>query len=90
MPLEIKYLDCPHVEPRWGMLPAEEEEKVKLWLAHCTNELIRTVNDVDKLDYETYSSTVSNFVKMVYNEIHHVGYEEGYDSAECDSYGEGV
>ena len=90
MPLEIKYLDCPHVETRWGMLPADEEDKVKLWLANCTNELIRAIDMSRQLDYETYSSTLNNFVRMVYDEIHQIGYNEGYDSAQCDNEGEGL
>ena len=37
-----------------------------------------------------FNKELERFCEDIYTEIHDVGYSEGYDSAQCDSEGEGL
>ena len=81
--------DFPQYKINWGLLNPESEKKIKEWLDDnvrnlCSNVMLE-IKDIDKCH-----SFVKTFVDEVYDQIHHVGYEEGYDSAECDNEGEGL
>lgn len=81
--------DFPQYKISWGMLNQNDEKKIKEWLDDnvtnlCSNVLIE-IKDTNKC-----RDFIESFVRDVYDQIHQVGYEEGYDSAECDNEGEGL
>jgi len=81
--------DFPQYKIKYGMLHPESEKRIKEWLDDnvtnlCSNVMIN-INDIKKC-----RDFVQSFVNEVYNQIHQVGYEEGYNSAECDNEGEGL
>lgn len=76
--------DFPQYKIKWGMLNQEDEKKIKKWLDDnvtnlCSNVMIE-INDTAKC-----RDFIESFVRDVYDQIHQVGYEEGYDSAQCDN-----
>ena len=42
------------------------------------------------IQIESLNKELERFCEDIYTEIHDVGYSEGYDSAQCDSEGEGL
>ena len=81
--------DFPQYNIEWGQLRVEDAIKIREWLDDnvrnlCSNVMLE-IKDTDKC-----LSFVKTFVDEVYDQIHQVGYEEGYDSAECDNEGEGL
>jgi len=81
--------DFPPYKIKWGLLNPESEKKIKEWFEDnvinlCSNVMIEIENT------KKCRSFIDSFVNEVYDQIHQVGYEEGYDSAECDNEGEGL
>ena len=91
MPLEIKYPDFPKTEIRWGMLTSESEANIKNWIVSSTHELVKAkIAAHGKLSPDDWIKLYKDFANMIYDNIHQIGYEEGYDSAECDNEGDGL
>jgi hypothetical protein len=81
--------EFPQYEIKWGMLSPISELKIKEWLDDNVRNLCSNVM-IEIKDTEKCLSFVQAFVNEVYDQIHQVGYEVGYDSAECDNEGEGL
>ena len=78
--------DFPQYNIKYGMLPGSDELKIKEWLKEnvinlCVNV---NINPSNLKDTKLYHSVVDAFVKDVYDYIHQVGYDEGYDSAQSE------
>lgn len=81
--------EFPQYEINWGMLNGADEIKIKEWLTEnitnlCSNVMMSIKNKV------VYHSYIDSLVNDIYNNISQVGYDEGYDSAQCDNEGEGL
>lgn len=79
--------DFPRYEIKYGRLHPESEKGIKEWLEQntinlCSNVKMRLENNNSNIMF-----LIKSFVAEVYDQIHQVGYEEGYDSAECDNEG---
>lgn len=79
--------DFPQYKINWGILSQESEKEIKEWLDDNVRNLCSNVM-IEIEDTKKCVSFVQTFVNEVYDQIHQVGYEEGYDSAECDNLGE--
>jgi len=79
--------DFPQYEIKWGTLHPESEKEIKEWLDDNVRNLYCNIS-LNIKDTEKCRDFVKSFVDEVYYNIHQVGYEEGYDSAECDNEGE--
>ena len=78
--------EFPQYEINWGMLDSEDKVKIKKWLTeNITNLLMMKIKNT-----ALYHSYIDTLVRDIYDNIHKVGYDEGYDSAQCDSEGEGL
>ena len=82
--------DFPQYEINWGLLNPESEKKIKEWLKQNTINLCSNVKMRLENNNRDVMSLIKTFVDEVYDQIHQVGYEEGYDSAQCDNEGEGL
>ena len=78
--------EFPHYEINWGMLDSEDKVKIKEWLTENIINLLM-MNIKNKALYHSYIDTLVN---DIYDNVHRVGYDEGYDSAQCDNEGEGL
>lgn len=81
--------EFPQYEINWGMLNGADEIKIKEWLTEnitnlCSNVMMSIKNKA------VYHSYIDSLVNDIYNNISQVGYDEGYDSAQCDNEGEGL
>lgn len=81
--------EFPQYEINWGMLDSEDETKIKEWLTEnitslCSNVMMNIKNTT------LYHSYIDTLVNDIYDNISQVGYDEGYDSAQCDNEGEGL
>ncbi len=81
--------DFPQYKINWGMLSQESKKEIKEWLDDNVRNLCSNVM-IEIEDTKKCVSFIQTFVNEVYDQIHQVGYEEGYDSAECDNLGEGL
>lgn len=81
--------DFPQYKINWGMLSQESEKEIKEWLDDNVRNLCSNVM-IEIKDTKKCLSFIETFVNEVYDQIHQVGYNEGYDSAECDNLGEGL
>ena len=77
--------DFPQYEIKYGMLNPESEKRIKEWLEQNTINLCSNVKMRLENNNSDIMSLIKSFVAEVYDQIHQVGYEEGYDSAECDN-----
>lgn len=81
--------EFPHYEINWGVLDSEDKTKIKAWLTEnitslCSNVMMSIKNKA------LYHSYIDSLVNDIYDNISQVGYDEGYDSAQCDNEGEGL
>lgn len=81
--------EFPQYEINWGMLDSEDETKIKEWLTEnitslCSNVMMSIKNKALCRSY------IDTLVNDIYDNISQVGYNEGYDSAQCDNEGEGL
>ena len=81
--------EFPQYEINWGMLDSEDKTKIKEWLAEnitslCSNVMMNIKNTTLCRSY------IDTLVNDIYDNISQVGYDEGYDSAQCDNEGEGL
>lgn len=81
--------EFPQYEIAWGMLNSEDKVKIKEWLTEnitslCSNVMMNIKNTT------LYHSYIDTLVNDIYDNISQVGYDEGYDSAQCDNEGEGL
>lgn len=81
--------EFPQYEINWGVLDSEDEVKIKEWLTEnitslCSNVMMSIKNKA------LYHSYIDSLVNDIYDNISQVGYDEGYDSAQCDNEGEGL
>lgn len=81
--------EFPQYEINWGMLDSEDETKIKEWLTEnitslCSNVMMNIKNTTLCRLY------IDTLVNDIYDNISQVGYDEGYDSAQCDNEGEGL
>ena len=76
--------EFPQYEINWGML--DSEDKIKEWLTENITNLLM-MNIKNKALYHSY---IDSLVNDIYDNIHKVGYDEGYDSAQCNNEGEGL
>lgn len=78
----IKLTKAPETKINWGLQDPENEKEWKHWVLEnlCT---INMTEDLSPTELEKLASEL-------FDEIHHCGYEEGYDSAKCDNEGEGL
>ncbi len=81
--------DFPQYEISWGMLNPESKKKIKEWLDDNVRNLCSNVM-IEIKDTKKCLSFVESFVNEVYDQIHQVGYAEGYQNAELDNEGEGL
>lgn len=72
---------------KWGILQQESEKEIQDWLIYNMRKFLLNELHVNAAKYD---KEVVNFAKDIYTEIHDVGYSEGYESAQCDSEGEGL
>lgn len=78
--------EFPQYETNWGMLDSEDKTKIKAWLTENITNLIM-MNIKNTTLCRPYIDTLVN---DIYDNISQVGYDEGYDSAQCDNEGEGL
>ena len=78
--------EFPQYEINWGMLDSEDKIKIKEWLTENITNLLM-MNIKNKALYHSY---IDSLVNDIYDNIHKVGYDEGYDSAQCNNEGEGL
>lgn len=81
--------EFPQYEINWGILDSEDQTKIKEWLTEnitslCSNVMMNIKNTT------LYHSYIDTLVNDIYDNISQVGYDEGYDSAQCDNEGEGL
>ena len=81
--------EFPQYEINWGMLDSEDKTKIKEWLTEnitslCSNVMMNIKNTT------LCHSYIDTLVNDIYDNISQVGYDEGYDAAQCDSEGEGL
>ena len=81
--------EFPQYEINWGMLDSEDKTKIKEWLTEnitslCSNVMMNIKNTTLCYSY------IDTLVNDIYDNISQVGYDEGYDSAQCDNEGEGL
>lgn len=81
--------EFPQYEINWGVLDSEDKVKIKEWLTEnitslCSNVMMSIKNKA------LYHSYIDSLVNDIYDNISQVGYDEGYDSAQCDNEGEGL
>lgn len=81
--------DFPQYDIEWGQLRVEDAIKIREWLDDNVRNLCSNVM-LEIKDTKKCLSFIETFVNEVYHNIHQVGYEEGYNSAECDNKGEGL
>lgn len=81
--------DFPQYEIHWGMLQGADEVKIKEWLTENIINLCVNIN-LNIKDTTLCHSYIDTLVRDIYDNIHQVGYDEGYDSAQCDNEGEGL
>ena len=74
-------------EIKLGMLNGEKE--IKEWIDANVRDLWSNIR-LNIKDTEKCRDFVKSFVNEVYEQIHHVGYAEGYASAEYDNGEEGL
>ena len=81
--------EFPQYEINWGMLDSEDNVKIKEWLTeNITNLYMNVMMNIKNTTLcKSYIDTLAN---DIYDNIHKVGYDEGYDSAQCDNEGEGL
>lgn len=82
--------EFPQYDIEWGQLHVEDAIKIREWLEQNTINLCSNVKMRVENNNRDVMSIIKSFVNEVYDQIHHVGYEEGYYSAECDNEGEGL
>lgn len=66
----------PEIIINWGNQSPENEKEWKAWVADMIRYVIHNTDEID------------NIARDIFDEVHHVGYTEGYDSCECE--GEGL
>lgn len=86
---EIKYPDFPKTKISWGLLSPESEKDIKKWIVNSVHELVKTAAH-EKFSPDDWLKLYNDFADMIYDNVHQVGYEEGYDSCDCDNEGEGL
>lgn len=78
--------EFPQYEINWGMLDSEDKTKIKEWLTeNITNLIMMNIKNTTLC-----RSYIDTLVNDIYDNISQVGYDEGYDSAQCDNEGEGL
>ena len=81
--------EFPQYEINWGMLDSEDEVKIKEWLTeNITNLYMNVMMNIKNTTL--CKSYIDSLVNDIYDNISQVGYDEGYDSAQCDNEGEGL
>lgn len=78
----LKLSKAPEIEIRWGLQTIENRKKWINWVLQNINS-IKTYKNIS-------SDELEKLVSELFDEIHHCGYAEGYDSAKCDDEGEGL
>ena len=81
--------EFPQYKINWGMLDSKDKTKIKEWLTEnitslCSNVMMNIKNTT------LCHSYIDTLVNDIYDNISQVGYDEGYDSAQCDNEGEGL
>ena len=67
----------------------EDKVKIKGWLTeNITNLYMNVMMNIK--DTALCRSYIDTLVNNIYDNISQVGYDEGYDSAQCDNEGEGL
>lgn len=78
--------EFPQYKINWGMLDSEDKTKIKAWLTeNITNLIMMNIKNTTLCH-----SYIDTLVNDIYDNISQVGYDEGYDSAQCDNEGEGL
>lgn len=68
----------PDVIINWGNQSPENEKEWKAWVAEMIRYAVHNTAEIDDI------------ARDIFDEVHQIGYEEGYDSAECDNEGDGL
>ena len=80
----------PVAEIRWGMLSPDSKDKIQDWMIQNMRRFLREEMQLSVPFLVPKDKDIQTFCKELFDEIHQVGYEEGYDSAQCDNEGEGL
>ena len=74
----------------WGLLQQESEKEIQDWLKYNMRKFLLEGMHIPVGNVAPFNKELERFCEDIYTEIHDVGYSEGYDSAQCDSEGEGL
>lgn len=71
----MEFTKCPTPDIRWGLLQTKSEDAIKEWIAK---------------NIETYTKNMSaqslqELCNTIFDSVHHIGYSEGYEAAQCDA-----
>ena len=81
--------EFPQYEINQGMLDDKDAVKIKEWLTeNITNLYMNVMMNIKNTTL--CKSYIATLVNDIYDNISQVGYDEGYDLAQCDNEGEGL
>lgn len=75
---------------KWGILQQDSEKEIQDWLKYNMRKFLLNEMHIPVGSLVPFKKELDRFCEDVYTEIHDVGYSEGYDSAQCDSEGDGL
>lgn len=81
---DFEFTKRPDPEIKYGILQQNSEKEIQEWLIYNMRKFLLNEMHIPVGSLTTHNKELENFCKVIYRELHDVGYTEGVEATEYD------